>query len=120
MEKNSQRKICLYKNIINKEQAAGKRVIGYGAPTKATLFLKNLSLNSNDIHFIIEDNELKVGCFLPKTGIPIISLNNYKPKKNDFIICFAWNFYKDIFQKLKQFKFKGTLFNIMTGEINIL
>ena len=36
--------------------------------------------------------------------------------KNDVIICFAWNFYDEIFIKLQTKKIKGKFFNINNGE----
>jgi SAM-dependent methyltransferase len=119
-EKTIHDKFTQIKDIILKAKAEGKNLVGYGAPTKATLFLKKIKLSQGDIRFIIEDNNLKVGCYLPKTGIPIIHFKDYKSNRNDFIICFAWNFYKDIYFKLKKNKISGTLFNILSMESKVL
>ena len=108
------------RDILFNAKSNGKTLVGYGAPTKATLFLKKLNLNNNDIRCIIEDNSLKVGCYLPRTGIPIIHFDDYKFSKNDFIICFAWNFYDDIYAKLKKNNVLGTLFNVRTMENKII
>jgi len=81
--------------------AAGKTVVGYGAPTKATLLMEMSKLGSSDVCFIVEDNMLKVGRFLPGTGIPIVDSAELKTKKPDIIVIFAWNFVDDIVAKLK-------------------
>ena len=47
----------------------GLSIVGYGAPTKATLLLKLSGLSSNELDYVVEDNELKVGRFLP--GLPL-------------------------------------------------
>ena len=57
---------------------------------------------SNEIKFVVEDNQHKVGKFLPKTGIPIFSVNQLDLKKSAVIILLAWNFSEDIIQKLKK------------------
>ena len=36
--------------------------------------------------------------------------------KNQLIICFAWNFFDDIYSKLKLDNINGTLLNIQNGE----
>ena len=36
--------------------------------------------------------------------------------KDQLIICFAWNFFDDIFAKLKRENIKGTLLNIQNGK----
>jgi len=89
------------RKIIRKNVSEGKLTIAYGAPTKIVLLLKMAQLNSNDIKFIIEDNDEKVGKFLPNTGIQIKSINDLtKDFKGDILIA-AWNFSNDIIKKLK-------------------
>jgi len=81
--------------------ASGKTVVGYGAPTKATLLMETSGLGFSDISFIVEDNLLKVDKFMPFTGIPILEVGELYRKKPDIIIIFAWNFCEDIIAKLK-------------------
>ena len=78
-------------------------IIGYGAPTKATLLIEMASLLDNEIDFILEDNDLKVGKYLPKVGIEIKSVKALTNLKNICIIIFAWNFADDIVKKLKKY-----------------
>lgn len=78
----------------------------YGAPTKATLLLKMSCLDENDISFIVDDNKLKVGKFMPITGIPIKASNEIEYNKDSLIIILAWNFADDIIRKLR-LKYNG-------------
>lgn len=78
-------------------------IAGYGAPTKASLLLSMANLDLKEIKFIIEDNLLKVGRFMPKTGIPIVDKNFLKANKPDVMIILAWNFSEDIIEKLESF-----------------
>ena len=50
---------------------------------------------SEEIDFIVEDNKLKHGKFIPGVKIPILSKDKIKDKKNTILVL-AWNFYKDI------------------------
>ena len=81
------------KNIENIKNN-GKRIIGYGSPAKATTALNFFGI-SKEIDFIVEDNKLKHGKFIPGMKIPIVSKENIK-NKNDTIVVLAWNFYRDI------------------------
>ena len=36
-----------------------KKIVGYGSPAKATTVLNYFGISSEDIEYIIEDNELK-------------------------------------------------------------
>ena len=71
-----------------------KKIVGYGAPAKATTALNFFGI-TDQIDYIIEDNELKHGKFIPGVKIPIYS--KYKVKdKIPSILVLAWNFFEDI------------------------
>ncbi len=84
-------------NIIknfNKLKKDHKKIIGYGAPAKATTALNFYGI-SNQIDFIVEDNSLKHNKFIPGVKIPIKSKKIVKNSNNTMVVL-AWNFYKDI------------------------
>ena len=70
-------------------------IIGYGAPAKATTALNYFNINNNEISFILEDNHLKHGKFVPGVKIPIASKENLKIK-NPTVLVLAWNFFDEI------------------------
>ena len=73
-------------------------IIGYGAAAKANTFL-NFSKIKFD--FIIDDNKLKQNKFCPGSKISIKPLNFInKFKNNIYIVPLAWNFYKEIRQRV--------------------
>ncbi len=88
------------KNIIKLNKKNGK-IICYGSPAKATTALNFFGI-SNEIECIIEDNKLKQGKFLPGIKIPIISKEKIKQKPNTLLVL-AWNFFKEIKEKNKNF-----------------
>ncbi len=82
------------RNNIQKLKKNNAKIIGYGSPAKATTALNFFGI-SEEIEYIIEDNKLKHGKFLPGMNIPIISKNKIK-KKPDYAIVLAWNFFEEI------------------------
>ena len=84
---NVQKNIIFLKNKFNS-------IIGYGSPAKATTALNYFDISS-EIDFIIEDNKLKHGKFLPGANIPIHSKNKLK-NNSILIIVLAWNFFDTI------------------------
>ncbi len=87
----------LKKNVvrnIGKLKQKNKKIIGFGAPAKATTALNFFGI-SNQIDFIIEDNKLKHNKFIPGVKIPIKSKKSVKDK-NALILVLAWNFYEEI------------------------
>ena len=79
---------------IKKLKKDKKRLIGFGAPAKATTALNFFNI-SNEIDYIVEDNKLKHGKFIPGVKIPIVSKNKIKDQSNSVIVL-AWNFYNEI------------------------
>ena len=69
-------------------------IVGYGAPAKATTALNYFNINK-EIDFIIEDNKLKQGKFIPSVNIPIVSKERIKNKKF-LVLVLAWNFFEEI------------------------
>jgi oxalate decarboxylase/phosphoglucose isomerase-like protein (cupin superfamily) len=87
----------LRENVINNIKILRnkkKKIIGFGAPAKATTALNFFGI-SNEIEFIIEDNKLKHNKYIPGALIPIKN-KNYLKGKDNLIIVLAWNFYKEI------------------------
>ncbi len=79
---------------IKKIKNEGKQIIGYGSPAKATTALNFFGI-SQEIDFIVEDNKLKQGKFVPGVKIPIKNKKSVKNNKNTMLVL-AWNFFKEI------------------------
>tara|TARA_B100000315_G_scaffold247549_1_gene276388 strand:- start:808 stop:3348 length:2541 start_codon:yes stop_codon:yes gene_type:complete len=86
-------KFNVIKNF-NKIKKDYKSIIGYGSPAKATTALNFFGI-TDQIDYIVEDNDLKHGKFVPGVKIPIYSKKKIK-KKLPVVIVLAWNFFNDI------------------------
>ncbi len=88
-------------------------VVGYGAPAKATTALNFFGI-SKEIDYIVEDNKLKHGKFIPGVKIPIKRKSEIK-NKNNTIVVLAWNFFQDI--KKNNPKLSNNFINIKDLEL---
>jgi len=79
---------------ITKLKKNNSKIVGYGSPAKATTALNFFGISS-EINFIVEDNKLKQGKFIPGMKIPIISKKDLK-EKADCALVLAWNFFEEI------------------------
>jgi len=79
---------------IEKLRKKNKRIIGYGSPAKATTALNFFNI-TNSIDFVVEDNKLKQGKFIPGVKIPIKNKKAIKDSNNVMLVL-AWNFYEEI------------------------
>ena len=98
----------LLKNCINNKL----NIAGYGAAAKTTTFLNYFEISEKIIKFIIDDNKLKQGLYIPGTEIKILGPNDHNMKKIHILIIFAWNYSDFIIKKNKNFKKKGGRFLI--------
>mgnify|MGYP001456278717 CR=1 FL=1 len=79
---------------IKKLKNKNKKIIGFGAPAKATTALNFFGIK-DEIDFIVEDNKLKHKKFVPGVKIPIKNKSEIKNKDN-ILLVLAWNFYDSI------------------------
>ncbi len=82
---------------------AGKKVIGIGAPAKASTVCNYCRLGPETLDYITEINPLRVGKFLPGVHIPIIDEEQMftDPRPADAAVLFAWNYYDETVPKLR-------------------
>ena len=99
---------------IKKLKNQNKKIIGYGAPAKATTALNFFGVK-DEIDFIVEDNKLKHKKFIPGVKIPIKSKSEIKSKDN-ILLVLAWNFYDSI--KENNSKLSDKFVNIKNLETN--
>ena len=116
---NISNNMSILNTIINDLSRKNLSIIGYGAPTKATLILKLAKLRKNLIKFIVEDNSLKVNKYMPKTMIKIQKYDRLNVNKSDVIIIFAWNFFLDIINKLKKDKISNKIIIVPLPKVKI-
>ena len=89
----------------------GKKIIGIGAPAKASTVCTYCRIGPELIDYITEINPLRVGTYLPGVAIPILD-ENYMfedPRPADAALLFAWNYHDEIVPKLRKRGFKGEI-----------
>ena len=95
--------------MINKIKSEKKKIIGYGAPAKATTILNYFGLSDKDFLYTIDENALKQNKFIPGTDIQIKNIDDIKPNDYDYILVLAWNFF-DVIKKNNQQYFENSEF----------
>ena len=103
--------------ILLNYKKENKKIVGYGAPAKATTLMYYFGLDTKIIDYIIDDNPLKQGMLSPGLNVPIVSSNFFNENYPDIIIILAWNFADSIISKNKQFIKSGGIFIVPLPEI---
>lgn len=70
----------------------GQKVFAYGASTKGNTLLQYYGLNSDLVPFIAERNPRKYGLFTVGTNIKVISEEEARKLKPDYMIVLPWHF----------------------------
>ena len=102
--------------FVKTERAKGKMIAALGASTKGNVLLQYCNFTEEDISFIGEVNEEKLGCFTPGTFIPIISEKELLSKNPDYLIVLPWHF-KEFFVSNEKFSKMKLVFPLPEIEI---
>jgi 2-polyprenyl-3-methyl-5-hydroxy-6-metoxy-1,4-benzoquinol methylase len=89
--------------LLDQYVDAGLTGAGYGAPAKATTLMHQFGLDHRRINFIIDDSPWKQGLFSPGLGIPVVSADQGRTRKRDFMLVLAWNFAEPIMNNNRWF-----------------
>lgn len=87
--------------VVAESKDAGYSVIGYGAAAKGNTLLNSAKIK---LDAIIDDNPLKQGLYSPGMNVPIVPIEFLDTLPADARVMFvplAWNFYKEIKQRIK-------------------
>lgn len=106
--------------LVRSLRADGKTIYGYGASTKGNVLLQWCGFTSDDITAIGEVNSDKFGCVTPGTNIPIISEDEVKNNKPDYLIVLPWHFKNGIIQREKEYMNSGGKFIFPLPYIQII
>lgn len=103
---------------IRVQKSFGYKVVGYGAAAKASTII-NTVLGNVMPEYIVDNNELKVGRFMPISGIPIVPFDKLKEEKHLAIIVFPGNFLKEIKDRLRTILDKDSCVICVTPFVHV-
>jgi methylation protein EvaC len=104
--------------LVRQLNSEGKKVCGFGASAKATVWINASALTENDIAYVCDSTPQKQGKLIPGTTIPIAP--EARLMDADLAICFSWNFFPEIREKFKAFEEKGGKWIVPIPEVKIL
>ncbi len=96
--------------LIRRLKHEGKSICGYGAPAKASTLCNFYGMTPKDLDYVVDDNPLKQGRFIPGAHIPIVPSSHLNEAPADYVVIFAWNFAREIIKKISHLEERGTKF----------
>lgn len=83
--------------------AAGKLTLGYGASTKGNVVIQYCGVTREQMPAILERHPPKFGLTTPGSRIPIISEEDGRARKPDYLFVLPWHFREEIIRREQDF-----------------
>lgn len=115
VETEKERTIALLKSL----KSQGKLVIGYGASTKGNTLLQHYGIGPSLIPYIAERTPEKWEKVTVGTGIPIISEEEMREMKPDYLFVLPWHFTNNFMEREKELRNNGTQFIVPLPMVTI-
>ncbi|MCX6787409.1 MAG: class I SAM-dependent methyltransferase [Candidatus Kaiserbacteria bacterium] len=106
--------------LLQDLKAAGKKIIGYGAPAKGNTLLNYYGIGPDILDYLTDTTTLKQGLYSPGMHIPIVSPEKLITDTPDYILLLAWNFKDAILEKEKALRKKGVKFIVTVPTVEII
>lgn len=116
IEGEKEKLLTLLRNL----KAAGKKIVGYGAPAKGNTLLNYYGIGPDILDYLTDTTPLKQGLYSPGMHIPIVSPEKLLTDTPDYILLLAWNFRDAILEKEKALREKGVKFIITVPVVEVI
>jgi ABC-type Fe3+-hydroxamate transport system substrate-binding protein len=97
-------------SFLLETKSSGKRIAGYGAAAKGNTLLNYAGIRPDLLPFVVDRNPSKQNKFLPGCRIPIVSEEEIKRTKPDYVIILPWNLREEVMQQLSYIRAWGGQF----------
>jgi hypothetical protein len=115
--KENKRKLL---SFLKKEVKKGKKIYIYGASTRGNTLLQYFGITAKLTPFAIERNEEKWGKYISSVGIPIVSEEEGRKQKPDYLLVLPWFFKEEFLQREKSYLASGGHFIFPLPEFEII
>jgi C-methyltransferase-like protein/putative zinc binding protein/methyltransferase family protein len=80
--------------------AAGKTVVGYGAPGKGNTLLNHCGIRPDLLAYTVDRNPYKHGRYTPGTRIPVLPPEQIAVDRPDYVLVLPWNLRTELTDQL--------------------
>jgi hypothetical protein len=102
------------------QKKAGRKVAAYGAAAKGNTLLNYCGIKKDLVNFVVDISPHKQGRHLPGSHIPIVSEEELRKHKPDYVLILPWNIEKEIVEQLQYVHKWGGRLAIPTPDIRVL
>lgn len=108
------------KKLITQLLKNGNTIYLYGASTRGNTLLQFYGLNKKHIKFAVERNSEKHGKIIASVGIPIISEEQARIDKPDYMLILPWFFKKEFLERESKYLKNGGHFIFPLPKLEVI
>ena len=101
-------------------QAAGERVVGYGAPAKGNTLLNYCGVGPDLLAFTVDRSPHKQGTLLPGSRIPVLAPDAILQARPDYVLILPWNLKDEIIDHMGAVRGWGGRFVIPIPGLQVI
>ncbi|WP_018587609.1 class I SAM-dependent methyltransferase [Salinispora arenicola] len=105
--------------LLRQIRADGLRVVGYGAPGKASTVTNYCRIGSDLVPFVCDSTPSKQGHLLPGSHLPVRAPEAFADPYPDYALLFAWNHAEEIMAKEQGFREAGGRWIRFVPEVRV-
>ena len=106
-------------DFIKTEVKNGKKIFVYGASTRGLVVLQYADITNKLIEAATDKSPEKWGKYIVGTGIPIISIEEYRKRNPDYLFVLPYHFIKEIYNQEIEFINNGGKMFVAIPELKI-
>lgn len=93
----------IVRSFFGSTRESGKRVLGYGASTKGNVLLQYCAIGPDAMAAILDRYPPKTGRVAPGTRIPIITEEEGRSRRPDYLFALPWHFRDEMIRREQAF-----------------
>jgi SAM-dependent methyltransferase len=107
------------RSLLQRLRSEGRRVVGFGAPAKATTLMYHFGLGTDVLEYVVDDSPLKQGLFTPGLHVPIVPSSRLYESPPDYVLILAWNFAESIIRSHEAYSKLGGKFIVPLPTLKV-
>jgi len=112
--------IATLTSLVSEFANQGKRVCGYGASAKSTVWINACKFTKRQVNYVMDSTATKVFKSIPGTNIPVVHEGTHIFDAADYCILFAWNYAAEILAREVLYIAGGGKFILPIPQVQIL
>lgn len=105
--------------LLTSIKAQGKTIYGYGASTKGNTLLQYFGIDTNFLTAIAERSPYKFGYHTIGTNVPIVSEEEMRAAKPDYLLVLPWHFIDEFLIREKDYLAGGGKLIVPCPEVRV-